>query len=957
MAKKTSKGDAVTQRMFRDPSGQEHMFDKSLQEEAEARAQQPVECLGMRFPNEEARRSHFMDRLRVKLKDTEFRKIEGFPIGTDEDILALSDPPYYTACPNPFLDEFIRTFGKPYSAAEQYTREPMAVDVSEGKTDQLYKAHGYHTKVPHLAIVPSLLHYTSPGDVVLDGFSGSGMTGVAARWCGVAPKEYRSTLESQWENSDVRPCWGERSVVLSDLGVAPAFISANYNMPFPLEEFHDAASALLRDLKQKYGWMYETLHTDGRSRGTINFTVWSEVFSCPECHAEIVFFKEGFDVKTKSVRDSFPCPKCKAGLTKNQLDRMMASQLDPVLKKRIQCIKRVPMLINYTVAGETYEKLLDDNDRDVIQKASELPFPSAFPVDRMMHAPESEECWGDKYRSGTASFGYVHHIFLPRPVQALAFLWEKALSAKSARLRNAMLFFVEQAISGMSVLNRYGPSHFSQVNRALSGVYYIASLISEVSPWYILEGKLARLTTAMKPLTKKGSRTIISTGSCTQIRLPDDCVDYIFTDPPFGNSLAYSELNFVVESFHRVFTNSKLEAIVSPFQEKRLVEYQRLMQGCFAAYYRVLKPGRWMTVVFHNSQNSVWNAIQESLQAAGFVVADVRVLDKQQGSFNQGIAAGSVKQDLVISAYKPEGGFAARFQLKAGTEEGLWEFVRSHLHHLPVFVSKGGEAETVAERQNYLLFDRMVAFHVQRGVSIPLNAANFYSGLGNRFMERDGMYFLPDQVAEYDRNRAKVTRLRQLQLFVTDETSAIQWIRQQLTEKPQTFKELQPQFMKEVAGWEKHEQPLELQDLLRQNFICYDGDGQVPNPIHAYLSSNFKELRNLSKADAGLREKATDRWYVPDPHKAGDLEKLRERTLLAEFEEYRSSKQRSLKVFRTEAVRAGFKAAYDRQDYKTIVEVAAKLPETVLQEDEKLLMYYDVATMRMGDEGKDKLFQ
>jgi len=55
-------------------------------------------------------------------------------------------------------------------------------------------------------------------------------------------------------------------------------------------------------------------------------------------------------------------------------------------------------------------------------------------------------------------------------------------------------------------------------------------------------------------------------------------------------------------------------------------------------------------------------------------------------------------------------------------------------------------------------------------------------------------------------------------------------------------------------------------------------------------------------------------------------------------------------LFRTEAIRAGFKTAYEAQDYKAIVSVAAKLPENVLQEDEKLLMYYDVASMRLGEE-------
>src|SRR5690606_1647671 len=159
----------------------------------------------------------------------------------------------------------------------------------------------------------------------------------------------------------------------------------------------------------------------------------------------------------------------------------------------------------------------------------------------------------------------------------------------------------------------------------------------------------------------------------------------------------------------------------------------------------------------------------------------------------------------------------------------------------------------------------------------------------------------------------------------------------------------QPTFMKELQAWAKHERTIELKEILEQNFLRYDGKGPVPSQIHSYLSSNYKSLRGLDKEDPRLVEEARDRWYVPDPAKQGDLEKLREKALLREFEEYRTTKQRKLKVFRTEAVRAGFKAAYEARDYRTIVDVAAKLPESVLQEDEKLLMYYDVATMRLGE--------
>ena len=151
------------------------------------------------------------------------------------------------------------------------------------------------------------------------------------------------------------------------------------------------------------------------------------------------------------------------------------------------------------------------------------------------------------------------------------------------------------------------------------------------------------------------------------------------------------------------------------------------MCECFAAMYNALKPARWITVEFHNSKNSVWTAIQETLTRAGFVIADVRTLDKQMQTFKQVTAAGAVKQDLVISAYKPNGGLEARFKLEAGTEDGVWDFIRTHLKQLPhpSASKKDGQAEIIVERQNYLLFDRMVAFHVQRGVTVPLSASEF----------------------------------------------------------------------------------------------------------------------------------------------------------------------------------------------------------------------------------------
>ncbi len=949
--KKRGYGPKGQREAFIESDGQLRLTDKSV--EQELLEEEPVECLGVTFESDEARRDHFLELLKEKLP--ELRTRADFPLGpdggpaADEDILRLSDPPYFTACPNPFLSDFVEAHGRPYDPEERYHREPFAVDTSEGKTDQLYRAHGYHTKVPHLAIVPSILHYTEPGDIVLDGFCGSGLTGVAAQWCDTASEEYRKKLEGEWKaEGRGKPQWGARRVILGDLSPAATFIAGNYNIPFDVGAFARAARDVLDEVEEELGWMYETLHTDGKTTGRINYTVWSAVFTCPECAGEVVFVEEALDPKTKRVRDEFPCPHCTASLNKKNLEPFEVSRFDSGTEKLVTDSKRVPVLIEYEVSGTKHKKKPDTADLERMRKIEARPWPDTIPTDRMMHAPEGVDCWGDKWRAGTASFTHVHHLFLPRAAHALAAMWSRANAEEDPRIRNMLVFFVEQAIWGMSVLARYTPTHYSQVNQYLSGVYYIGSQIVDVTPWYILDGKLKRLQKAFNPMPAEEGVAAVTTGDCARLDVPDDSVDYVFTDPPFGDNLAYAELNFLVEAFHRVFTNSGPEAIVSPAQEKMLLEYQDLMRECFREYCRVLKPGRWMTVVFHNSKNAVWNAIQEAMLAAGFVVADVRTLDKKQGSFNQVVAGRSVKQDLVISAYKPNDGLEQRFELHAGTEEGAWDFLRTHLRHLPVFVSRDGTAEVIAERQNYLLFDRMVAFHVQRGVTVPLSATEFYQGLERRFPERDGMYFLPEQAAEYDRKRASVRDVAQVELFVKDEESAIQWLKQQLSKKPQTFQELQPQFMKELSGWERHEKQLELSDLLEENFLRYEGKGEVPSQIHSYLSSNFKDLRGLEKDDPPLQAKAKDRWYAPDPRKAGDLEKLRERSLLKEFEEYRTAKKR-LKVFRLEAVRAGFKRAWQDRDYATIIAVAEKIPERVLQEDPKLLMWYDQAVTRSGE--------
>lgn len=848
-----------------------------------------------------------MERRKLTKEDIDkVRDIEGFPIGSDEDIIALSDAPYYTACPNPFIEDFIKEYGKPYDEeTDDYHREPFAADVSEGKNDPIYNAHSYHTKVPYKAIMRYILHYTNPGDIVFDGFCGTGMTGVAANKCDGVASDFKSVIDNEMQNVK----WGRRYPILNDLSPISTLISRNYNLDFDVEVFEKEAGNILKETRKECGWMYETAvenlgaEEKIKEKGIINYTVWSDVLICPHCGTEFVFYDVAVDSESGKVADSFSCKSCGAELKKKDCFCAFDSYLDESSGKLKKIIKQKPVLICYQYGRKRYLKRPDDIDLKNIDKIKHIEIPYWYPSNRMCEGRESR-------RNDKIGLTHVNHYFFRRSLYVLAKMF--SLIKKSSYANILKIWFTSQIIN-ISKLNRYRPQVSFPYN-PLSGTLYVSSMLCEANIFNAYEGKIKKFVEALK--NNDGNISCISTGSTTRLLIPDNSCDYIFTDPPFGSNLNYSELSFLWESWIGLITTNKCEAIVNPAMGKSLFDYQELMTKCFKEYYRVLKPNHWMTVEFHNSKNSVWNAIQESLNKAGFIVADVRTLDKQQGSFKQVTNNSAVKQDLVISAYKPKDSFKREIMNHAGNVSTVWAFVRQHLSNIPVAVVKNGKLEIISERQSFLLFDRMVAYHIMQGLPVPIDATDFYKGLDEKFLQRDGMYFLPDQVNEYDTARLKAdVEPIQFNMFVTNEKSAIAWLYQILDERqdgPQIYADLQPKFMQEMKTVDKNEKMPELQTILEENFL---------------------------QDDKG-------RWYVPDVTKEGDLAKLREKNLWREFESYMNSTGK-LKLFRSEAVRVGFSRLWKEKNYAAIVSIAERLPEKTVQEDQNLLMYYDISLSRI----------
>ena len=857
-----------------------------------------ITVLGKTFNTEEERRNFFREELRKKLP--ELKQIVGFPIGEDEDILNLSDPPYYTACPNPWLNDLIDEWEEEKRNIEIDGNrsvnfeidEPYTSDVSEGKNNPVYMAHSYHTKVPHPAIMRYILHYTQPGDIILDGFAGTCMTGVAGAYCKTPDIKSNTLFKNELNN----PIFGNRKVICSDLSPIATSIGYSINCSTDSLTFKNEAESLISELEEEYSWLYSTKNHNGVDC-KVDYFIWEEKFNCPSCNSDISYWSQSVSSERDKQFNEFKCPNCSQLLSKKNLLKSYVTDFDPFLKETLKRVNFGIALICYSYNKRKYFKKPDESDLQKFEKLTELIQDNNISINTFQ-IPLGDKT-SEPHRLG---LHYTHQLFTYRNAFILDQV-KKRLFEKG----NRYIGLFTSVILNSSKLYRW---RANGKGGYLNGTLYIASLNQENNVFNLLRKKIKSW------LFNVEFEGAISCISATKLNLNNDSVDYIFTDPPFGSNLMYSELNLLNESWLGVATNNTMEAIENKTQNKSTRDYQWLMQLSFAEFYRVLKPGKWMTVEFSNTSAAVWNSIQTSIQNTGFVIANVTSLDKKQGSYNAVMNATSVKQDLVISCYKPSSEFDQKFKQHQNTGVAVWDFVEEHLKHLPIHLVKDNTTTAIIERSPKILFDRLIAFYVQKGLPVPIDAGAFQKGLRERFIYRDGMFFTNEQVQEYDKKKTENPGFIQLSILVSSEQDGVLWLKNLLTEKSLAYQDIQPLWMQALAGVRKGDVIPELTDILEENFL---------------------------KDEHG-------KWYMPNPENEADLEKLRTKRLLKQFEVYKTEAAKpkgKIKEVRVEALRAGFKQAYQDKDFKTIVQIGDRIPNNLLMEDEVLLQFYDIASSRV----------
>ena len=606
---------------------------------------------------------------------------------------------YYSSGPNPNLVKFVKEHATPYDpTTDDYDVPPFDKPIKTTKATAIYNMHTYWSKKPHDAIQEYIKHYTQPGDLVLDPFCGSGGTALAALMEG-------------------------RKAIAIDLSPAATFITKNYCTPVDVDELQSAFNELEAAIKPEMDWLYETRCDRCDGRAMTNCVVWSYVFECPRCLNRMPLFDcpEAEIPKTsgKGTKKVTVCPYCKKDGHLEEISTRTTKRFEPV-----------PVLVNYDcVDGCTpkrEERIHNDPDpkkRDYfkrydlakIEEIEGIDLPYWVPPHRMMNVESDTEPWGDKWRAGTSNFRTVTELFTKRNLWALAGI-NDYIAKQKKDLRYPLVFALTGLLLGLSKMNQYRPNVSFPLN-TMSGTYYMPQISTEAYVWKHYKNKVDRLIkgylTIIDNVCGDKFDLLISTQSCTNMNeINSNSLDYVFTDPPYGGNYQYGELNFIWESWLNLNTNwHDQEVIVNNTRKKSEHDWAILLQEAMKESFRVLKPGHWLSLCYHDTSEGTWQLVQDIMAEIGFISEDIEkalFIDTGGLTYNQTQAQKVTKRDLVINFRKPRPG-EVRAEITITDKEDEISFAEK------ATLIIGETLERIPASSTDTVYDELVSRMVRRG--------------------------------------------------------------------------------------------------------------------------------------------------------------------------------------------------------------------------------------------------
>ena len=507
------------------------------------------------------------------------------------------------------------------------------------RTGLFYNTFSYPTKISPESIAVYIATHTKPGDTVLDAFGGSGSTGIAALMC-EHPTESMMALA---EKLQLEPEWGARNAIIYEIGRYGTFASSVMANPPDEKTFSIAVKNLINSAEDELHYLYDTVDASGK-QGIIRHIIYSDVVLCTHCNNEFAYYQGMVRYNPLRIDGDGICPHCGHKDKASSFDYVTQTVFDSLIEKNIIRRKRLPVRVYGQSGSEKWVRESTQADIHQFETIEAMKYPH--------QCMPQEIVWGELYRAGYhTGITHLHHFYTKRNFLVMSFLWEKSKTFEPS-MRNAIqLLLLSYNASHATLMTRVVIKKSSKdfvLTSAQSGVLYISSLPVEKNIITGIKRKLDYFKDAFSYLNNCSGRMEVINASSQHLTQPDKSIDYVFTDPPFGDFIPYAEVNQINELWIGHLTNRKDEIIISSSQDKDVSCYQGMLTEVFIEINRVLKDDSYATVVFHSSKAAIWNALHSAYSDAGFVVSATTSLEKSQASFKQVVSAGSVQGDPLI---------------------------------------------------------------------------------------------------------------------------------------------------------------------------------------------------------------------------------------------------------------------------------------------------------------------
>ena len=573
----------------------------------------------------------------------------------------------------------------------------------------VYKMHRYFARRPWSVFRFLIEHYSNPGSIVLDPFCGGGVTVIEGLRL-------------------------DRKIIGVDINPLATFITRMELIDVDLDEIRTAFKQIENSCRKEIELLYSVQPEDGNPM-LADWYEWSSCYECPHCQKRLVCAQA-----KKSGPGDYTCQYCGQRVITTDANRVDEEIIRLAVRSRGGSKRKV---INASEIDQKQARRINTDFEEMMVSKGLLAPADVMPDKFELRRPYNQHC------------KRFTDFFTRRNLYAISLLCAATKKIKEESIRHLLLLNLTSLMLEASILAQIKSNTVVKPGAH----YWISDLHAEGNVWRMFASRFHRALLPGKKyckdnlhgsvkFAKKWNELVVDEGNCllinassTNLPIPDESIDVIITDPPYGGNVMYTEMS----NFWFIWLREELgfkgglidtaeEAVQTKSQNKGPLEYRDLLYRVFKECHRVLKPHRWMVMTFHNKEFKVWNAIHLAAHDAGFRLAE-----------HDGMIYQPPIQAYTTTLYQRRSGamlgdFILSFQ-KVDKKPGFRQIEHAEIGRQIERLA----AEVVLHHQGAslsLIYMKLMPWLLNNNLLDKINEKELVPYLSNNFEEKDGKWYL-----------------------------------------------------------------------------------------------------------------------------------------------------------------------------------------------------------------------